>query len=73
MRRFILGICLFIGGIICLSTWILASMLIIQPGGARSVIGVLRSTGSNIPVICFFALISVAGLIMAACNLEDKK
>ncbi len=73
MKRFILGISLFIGGLICWSAWIVANMIIIPPGGVSSIISGLRSSDEGVPIACLFLLISIIGLIIAILNATDNK
>ena len=64
MKKMILGVALFLGGIIGFSAWIIASMIIIQPGGVSSVASGLRA-GSGIPIMLVFLVVAIAGLAVA--------
>ncbi len=76
MKRFILGISLFIGGIIGGSGWIIANMVIFSAGGVSSVSSGLSASGGRF-IAGLFAVLSIAGLGIAIydiiCDSHVKK
>ena len=70
MKRLILGIGLFLGGIMGWSGWIIANMVLFA-GGVSSVSSGLR--GSATTVATLFILIAVAGLVLAVYEAFNKK
>lgn len=64
MKRFILGISLFIGGIIGGSGWIIANMILFSTGGVSSVASGLSTSGGWF-MAGLFAIMSITGLGIA--------
>lgn len=71
MKRFILGIALFLGGIIGWAGWIIACMVIIQPGGVSSVASGLASSGMLVAAL--FLLLAAGGLVLAVYDMLTTK
>ena len=57
MKKFFLGLALFLGGQIGLAGWLVASTSIFQRGGVSSVMSALRA-GSGVTIIVFYILMS---------------
>lgn len=64
MKRFFLGLALFLGGQIGLAGWLVASTSIFQRGGVSSVMSALRA-GSGVTIIVFYILMSLVGLVLS--------
>lgn len=72
MKRFILGISLFIGGIIGESGWVIANMIIFSNGGVSSVGSGLSSSGGGF-ITSLFVIMAIAGLGIAIYDICDEK
>lgn len=72
MKRFILGISLFIGGIIGESGWIIANMIIFSSGGVSSVASGLRASGGGF-IAGLFVVMAIVGLGIAIYDFCAKK
>ena len=64
MKKFFLGLALFLGGQIGLAGWLVASTSIFQRGGVASVMSALRA-GSGVKIIVFYILMSLVGLVLS--------
>ena len=64
MKKFFLGLALFLGGQIGLAGWLVASTSIFQRGGVSSVMSALRA-GSGVTIIVFYILMSLVGLVLS--------
>ena len=64
MKKFFLGLALFLGGQIGLAGWLGASTSIFQRGGVSSVMSALRA-GSGVTIIVFYILMSLVGLVLS--------
>lgn len=64
MKKIILGATLILSGIIGFSSWIIANMIIFQPGGVSSVISGLRSADAEFVAIVFL-IIATVGLFIS--------
>lgn len=69
MKKFILGIALFIAGIIGFVGWIIACVLKIQPGSISVVFNSLN--GSDMVITGIFVVMALVGLILSI--IESKK
>lgn len=72
MKRFILGISLFIGGIIGESGWIIANMIIFSNGGVSSVSSGLSASGGGF-IVGLFVVMAIAGLGIAIYDICVEK
>jgi len=64
MKKFLLGLALFLGGQIGLAGWLIASTSIFERGGLSSVMSALRA-GEGVPVAVFYILMSLVGLVLS--------
>ena len=64
MKKFFLGLALFLGGQIGLAGWLVASTSLFQRGGVSSVMSALRA-GSGVTIIVFYILMSLVGLVLS--------
>lgn len=64
MKKFLLGLALFLGGQIGLAGWLIASTSIFERGGVSSVMSALRA-GEGVPVAVFYILTSLVGLVLS--------
>ncbi len=72
MKRFILGISLFIGGIIGGLGWIIANMIIFSNGGVSSVSSGLSASGGGF-IAGIFVVMAIAGLGIAIYDICIEK
>lgn len=70
MKPFLFGLTLFLGGIIGFVGWIIANVLVIEPGGVSSIISVLRSSPLGLPITVIFVFISIVGLIVSLLSIK---
>lgn len=64
MKKFLLGLALFLGGQIGLAGWLIASTSIFERGGVSSVMSALRS-GDGVLIAVFYILMSLVGLVLS--------
>jgi hypothetical protein len=64
MKKFLLGLALFLGGQIGLAGWLIASTSIFERGGASSVMSALRA-GDGVLIAVFYILMSLVGLVLS--------
>lgn len=65
MKKLLLFITIFIGGLIGVLGWIIANVLLIQPGGVSSVLSALRSSTGGVPILLLFVVMAISGLLLA--------
>lgn len=65
MKKLLLFLAVFTNGFVGLIGWIIANVLLIQPGGVSSVLSALRSSPGGIPVSIFLLLVTISGLLLA--------
>lgn len=65
MKTLLFGLTLFVGGIIGSLGWIIANVLIIEPGGVSSISSALHSSPFGFPITIGFILMSIIGLIIS--------
>lgn len=64
MKKFLLGLALFLGGQIGLAGWLIASTSIFEHGGVSSVMSALRA-GDGVLIAVFYILMSLVGLVLS--------
>lgn len=64
MKKFLLGLALFLGGQIGLAGWLIASTSIFERGGVSSVMSALRA-GDGVLIAVFYILMSLVGLVLS--------
>lgn len=64
MKKFLLGLALFLGGQIGLSGWLIASTSVFERGGVSSVVSALRA-GDGVAVAVLFVIMALAGLVLS--------
>ena len=69
MKKTILGSSLLLSGIIAFVGWCIAATQTVQPGARSSVLACLN--GSDRIFLIFFAVMAIAGLIMAVIGLKE--
>lgn len=72
MKKFLLGLALFLGGQIGLSGWLIASTSLVERGGGKSVVVVLRC-GDGVAVAVLFVLMAIVGLVLAIYEITQEK
>ncbi len=71
MKKFLLGLALFLGGQIGLAGWLIASTSIFQRGGVSSIMSALRA-GLGVPIAVFYILMSLVGLVLSICEISAQ-
>lgn len=72
MKKFLLGLALFLGGQIGLSGWLIASTSIVERGGGASIVSALRM-GEGVAVAVLFVLMALVGLVLAIYEIVQEK
>lgn len=72
MKKFLLGLALFLGGQIGLSGWLIASTSIVERGGGASIVSALRC-GDGVAVAVLFVLMALVGLMLAIYEIVQEQ
>lgn len=72
MKKFLLGLALFLGGQIGLSGWLIANTSLVERGGGASVVSALRM-GEGVAVAVLFVLMALVGLVLAIYEITEEK
>lgn len=72
MKKFLLGLALFLGGQIGLSGWLIASTSVFERGGVSSVVSALRA-GDGVAVAVLFVLMAQVGLVLAIYEIVQEQ
>lgn len=72
MKKLLLYLTIFIGGLIGAFGWIVANVLLIRPGGVSSVLSALRSSPEGIPILLLFVVMSTSGLLLAILEVSQN-
>lgn len=73
MKKLFLFATIFVGGLFGMFGWIIANVLLHQPGGVSSVASALRGSPGAVFICLFFMVMSVSGLLLAILEvLKDK-
>lgn len=72
MKKFLLGLALFLGGQIGLSGWLIANTSLVGRGGGASVVSALRM-GEGVAVAVLFVLMALVGLVLAIYEIVQEK
>ena len=72
MKKFLLGLALFLGGQIGLSGWLIANTSVFERGGVSSVVSALLA-GDGVAVAVLFVLMALVGLVLAIYEITEEK